>query len=147
MYKYTLLLHILGATIWTGGHIVLATCILPDVLRNKDVESINKFESKFELLGIPALIVQVLTGLWLIHNLLPSVSEWFTGKNIISTLIIIKLSLLLITVILALDSRLRIIPNLNQDNLKSLGYHIIAVTIVSITFVVIGVGFRVGGFW
>ncbi|HEY9701254.1 MAG TPA: hypothetical protein V6C58_02355 [Allocoleopsis sp.] len=146
MYKYILLLHILGATIWTGGHIVLATCILPDALRNKDVESINKFESKFELLGIPALIIQILTGLWLIHNFLPDVNQWLSGQNIISTLTIIKLSLLLITVILALDSRLRIIPNLNRDNLKSLGYHIIAVTIISILFVAVGVGLRVGGF-
>ncbi|HPA95904.1 MAG TPA: hypothetical protein PLT41_07520 [Thermoanaerobaculia bacterium] len=29
MYATILLLHILGATIWTGGHLVLAVTILP----------------------------------------------------------------------------------------------------------------------
>lgn len=28
MYSYILLLHVLAATIWTGGHLVLATTIL-----------------------------------------------------------------------------------------------------------------------
>ncbi|MFA5630172.1 MAG: hypothetical protein WC997_01565 [Porticoccaceae bacterium] len=32
MYGLILLLPILGATIWTGGHIVLAVTVLPGVL-------------------------------------------------------------------------------------------------------------------
>ncbi len=35
MYATILLLHILGATIWTGGHLVLAVTILPRVLRER----------------------------------------------------------------------------------------------------------------
>ncbi|HNU82460.1 MAG TPA: hypothetical protein PKO05_03380 [Thermoanaerobaculia bacterium] len=33
MYATILLLHILGATIWTGRHLVLAVTILPRFLR------------------------------------------------------------------------------------------------------------------
>lgn len=35
MYGMLLLLHILGATIWTGGHIVLALVVLPRALRER----------------------------------------------------------------------------------------------------------------
>lgn len=71
MYRYIILTHILAATIWTGGHIVLATCILPPALQEKSPDLIESFESRFERLGVPALVVQVITGLWLAHNLLP----------------------------------------------------------------------------
>jgi putative copper export protein len=146
MYKYIILTHILAATIWTGGHIVLATCILPPALREKSPDLIESFESRFERLGVPALVVQVITGLWLAYNLLPSIDRWFGWNDVTSRLIGLKLLLLLITVILAIDSRVRLLPNLNQDNLVSLAYHIVAVTIVSVLFVVVGVGFRVGGY-
>ena len=43
MYKYILLLHILGATIWTGGHLILSFVILPKALRKRSVEIVNNF--------------------------------------------------------------------------------------------------------
>ncbi len=61
MYQLILTLHVLAATIWTGGHLVLALGILPDVLKNRDVEGLLNFEGKYERVGIPALIVQVIT--------------------------------------------------------------------------------------
>ena len=36
MYLGILFLHILAATIWTGGHIVLATTVLPRALKAAD---------------------------------------------------------------------------------------------------------------
>ena len=43
MYGWALLLHVLGATIWTGGHLILALTILPRVLREQDVAGLLKF--------------------------------------------------------------------------------------------------------
>jgi putative copper export protein len=145
LYKYVLMLHVLSATIWTGGHLVLAITILPNALREGSVDVIRKFEMGYEKIGIPALIIQVLSGFWLAHRLVPDVSQWVLCENVVTQLITIKLGLLVLTLGLALDARLRIIPNLHEGNLRSLAYHIIPVTIVSVLFVVIGVAFRTGG--
>ena len=145
MYSYILLLHVLAATIWTGGHLVLATTILPRVLKEKSPSDLFRFESGYERVGIPALIIQVITGLWLAHNLMPEIGLWFSFGNLISRLIVVKLILLLLTVLFAIDARLRIIPNLTDRNLMPLAYHIIPVTIISVLFVIVGVSFRTGG--
>jgi putative copper export protein len=147
MYKYIILLHILGATIWTGGHLILSILILPKALKNKSVEIIQNFEAPYEKIGIPALILQVITGLYLAYNMLPDFSLWFSFLPGVPSFIGYKLILLLLTIIFAADARLRIIPRLNENNLTSLAWHIIPVTIISVLFVVVGVSFRTGGFF
>jgi len=77
--------------------------------------------------------------------MIPDVSAWFSFENYVSTLIVAKLTLLVLTVALAVDARIRIIPNIASDNLKTLAFHIIPVTIISVLLVIIGVGFRTGG--
>lgn len=144
MYTLVLFLHVLAATIWTGGHIVLANVILPKVLKERDIEGILRFESGFEKIGIPAMLIQVLTGIWLAFNLLPAFSDWFNLDSPVSRAILFKLSLLIITIILAIDARLRIIPNLSEKNLTSLAWHIIPVTLLSILFVLAGISIRTG---
>lgn len=144
MYGFILLFHILGATIWTGGHLVLTLSILPKVIKKKDPEELLKFEPGYEKIGIPALIVQVITGIWLAHNMMPQINEWINFTNPVSRLILLKISLLLVTVLFAADARLRVFPKLTQNNLRSLSLHIIFVTIVSVLFIIVGVSFRTG---
>lgn len=136
--------HVLAAAVWTGGHLVLAITVLPSVLRDKDLDRLVQFENGYERIGIPALILQVITGIWLAYRLIPSVGMWFSFGDPLSITIFTKLALLLLTVLFALDARLRIIPNLNENNLKSLAYHIIPVTIISVIFVFMGVSFKAG---
>jgi putative copper export protein len=145
MYTYILLFHVLAATIWTGGHLILAIVILPSALKERSPSYLLRFETGYEKLGIPALIIQVVTGLWLAHNLMPEVRMWFNYGNPISRLILVKLGLLLLTALFAADARLRIIPNLTGQNLMSLAYHIIPVTVISVLFAIVGVTFRTGG--
>ncbi len=145
MYKHFLILHILAATIWAGGHLVLAVTILPKALRRNAPELVFEFDSGFERIAIPALLLLVVTGLWLAYRMIPDVSAWFSFENNVSTLIVAKLTLLVLTVALAVDARIRIIPNIASDNLKKLAFHIILVTIISVLLVIIGVGFRTGG--
>jgi putative copper export protein len=147
MYGAILLLHILAATIWTGGHLLLAIAILPRVLRDRSPARLLEFESAYERVGIPALVVQVATGLWLAHRMVPELSRWLAFGDPVATLVGVKLLLLATTVAFALDARLRLIPRLSKQNLGALAWHIVPVTIVSVLFVVVGVSFRTGWFY
>lgn len=120
MYKYMLLLHVICATVWTGGHLILSITILPGALKKKSPSDLLRFETSFEKIGIPALIIQAVTGAWLSYNLMPDVGKWFSFGNPVSQLIFFKLILLLLTVLFALDARLRIIPNLTEQNMMSI---------------------------
>lgn len=144
MFKLVVFLHMLGATIWTGGHLVLATVILPKALRKKSIEDLRQFEAGYERIGIPALAVQVVTGFWLAHRYVPDVSNWFRLDNPVSQIITAKLAMLATTVVLAVDARLRLIPKLSPERLPALAWHVVPVTILSLMFVYAGVAFRTG---
>ena len=144
MQGILLAIHLLCATIWTGGHIVLSAVILPGVLRERSTQKLLSFESAYEKVAMPALIIQVVTGLILAYHLVPDVSLWFDVSNPLSKGILAKLTLLALTLIFAIDARLRVIPHLSEDNLIDMALHIIPVTIFSILLVVIGVSFRTG---
>ena len=51
MYGLILFLHILGATVWTGGHIVLSVVVLPGVLRERSPDTLLRFEAAFDSRG------------------------------------------------------------------------------------------------
>jgi putative copper export protein len=145
MFAGALALHVLGATVWTGGHLVLALTVLPRALRRHDPGILRDFEDGYERIGIPALAIQVITGLWLAHRLVPNVSEWWSFSTVLGIHVAIKLCLLLLTIGLAAHARLRIIPRLSPETLPLLAWHIVSVTVLSVAFVLVGVGFRIGG--
>jgi putative copper export protein len=144
MHGVMLLLHVLGATVWTGGHLVLAITLLPRALSKRSVEELRQFESAYEWVGIPALLLQVVTGAWLAYQLVPNVGQWLVFSDPVARLIGIKLVLLAITVAFAADARLRVIPRLTAERLGSLAWHVVPVTLVSVLYVVVGVSFRTG---
>lgn len=147
MYGWLLLLHVLGATVWTGGHLVLSTVILPQVLRERSPQKLLAFESQFERIGMPALIVQVVTGVLMAQRLLPTPSHWLNFSNPVTHVVMAKLVLLTLTVLLALDAKLRVLPNLHEGKLVDMAWHIVPVTVFSVLFVVVGVSFRTGWFY
>ena len=53
--------------------------------------------------------------------------------------------LLAATSALALHTRIRLIPNLTDDNLRGLAWHIRGITALAIAFVVVGGLIRLGG--
>lgn len=146
LYQTVLFFHLIGAAIWTGGHLVLAIRVLPVALRTRSIEVIQSFEERFEGLGIPALLVQVATGLWLAHHWIPVWGDWVNFESPLSRAVLAKLSLLAITMALAADARLRIIPKLSPTTLPALAWHVVAVTLVSVLFVATGLSVRFGGF-
>lgn len=144
MYGIALLLHVLAATVWTGGHIVLSLVVLPRVLRERDPQVLLRFESGYERIGIPALVIQVVTGLLLAHRMLGSEGAWFDWSDPVSRTVSIKLILLAATAAFAVDARFRLIPRLSEENLGALAWHVVPVTLISIAFVFVGVSFRTG---
>lgn len=140
--RLLLFLHLLGASVWVGGHLILALKILPPAWRARDPAPIRAFEQRYEALGIPALLLQVVTGLWLASYWLPP-SEWFSD-NPLARLLQLKLALLGLTLMLGVHARLRLIPRLNADNLSALGLHILAITLTSLALVWVGVSLRLG---
>jgi putative copper export protein len=146
LFSVLVILHALAATVWTGGHLVLDLGVLPRALRARDASMIRAFEDTFEPLGLGALAIQVVSGLWLAAILLPGYRGLFNPANPIGLLAGVKLLLLAATLALALHARLRLIPNLSDDNLAPLAWHIRAITALAVAFVVVGAGLRLGGF-
>jgi len=145
MFKILIILHTLGATIWTGGHLLLAVTVLPKALKTRNPELVHQFEENFEGFGLIALLLQVVTGLGLTWTYFPGFEHFWAFDSFLSTYIGIKLLLLLATLALAIHARFFIVPNLTPETLNSLAYHIIGVTTLAVLFVVLGAGIRVGG--
>jgi putative copper export protein len=144
-YYIVLSLHILGATIWAGGHLVLAVAIVPEALRQRRAAIVSEFEQRFERIGLPALAVQIVTGLWLAERLLGSPDHWFDGNSVART-VQVKLGLLVVTVGLAIHARFRVIPKLSDSTLPTLAWHIRIVTLAAVLFVLAGASIRFGGY-
>jgi len=146
LFSLLVVVHALAATVWTGGHLVLDLGVLPKALRERDAAVIRSFEATFEPLGLSALAIQVVSGVWMVAIYLPGFCGLFNPANPMGMLAGVKLLLLAATVALALHARLRLIPHLNNDNLSPLAWHIRAITALAIAFVVVGAGLRLGGF-
>tara|TARA_R100000789_G_scaffold45661_1_gene46523 strand:+ start:156 stop:596 length:441 start_codon:yes stop_codon:yes gene_type:complete len=141
--RHLLFLHLLGASVWVGGHLVLLFSVLPGALRRRDVQPVRAFEQLYERVGIPALLLQIATGIWLAGQWLPH-AQWF-GGTAIAHLVQAKLVLLGFTAVLGVHARLAIIPKLDAQRLPQLGVHIVLITLTAIAFVWVGSGFRFGG--
>lgn len=143
MLKWGIILHVLGATIWIGGHLLLCIRYLPEAISKKDPSIIKAFEKKYEILGIPSLLIQVITGIWIAVSFYHV--KLFGFANPVETAVSIKLILLLMIVVLALHARLFIFPNLNKNKIWLLAWHIIAVTLISVMLLYFGISIRFGG--
>ena len=124
---------------------MLAIGFLPVVLKRQDLALLQGFESRYEKVGMPSLLLLVITGVWMALDYLPF-TAWFNWQDHMSRHISLKLLWLAITLGLAVHARLRIIPRLSKEKLPLLAVHIIAITIVSVLFVITGLSIRLY-FW
>ena len=139
--KWLILLHVLGATIWAGGHLILSICFLPKALKEKNIRILLDFEKQYERVGIPALLLQVITGFMMATIYVP-VDDWFSLATPHHSYLWVKIVLLLSTIGFAIHARLFIIPNLTVEKLPSLAFHIITATVLAVSFVITGMSFR-----
>ncbi len=140
-----LIFHLLGAAIWVGGHLILAIGILPEVLRKKDPEILLNFERKYEKIGMPALLVMVVSGIWMSYQFGIGYSQWFRFANPVETVVSLKLLLFFTTVLFALSANIFVLPKLSPEKLPLMSFHIISVTILGVTMLILGSFVRYGG--
>jgi putative copper export protein len=144
-YYIALALHVLGATVWVGGHLMLALTVLPRALQDGRAAAVQDFEKSFERVGLPALALQIATGLWLAEHLLGSPTNWFEA-NPVARVVQVKLGLLAVTLGLAVHARLRVIPRLSDATLPTIAWHIRVVTLAAVLLVFAGASIRFGGY-
>jgi len=95
----------------------------------------------FLKIGIPALLIQVVTGISMALIYVPF-SQWGNLSTSHHVYLWIKLGLLLATVGLGIHARFFILPRLTVEKLSLLSMHIILVTILAVALVVTGLSFR-----
>ncbi|AHF15284.1 CopD family protein [Niabella soli] len=142
-----LIIHLVAATIWVGGHLYVCLCVLPGVLKSKDAGPLLRFEKSFEPLGMPALVLLVGTGIWMALQFGVYPSQWFSFASPLERVVSVKLLLLLLTVVLALSAQLRVIPTLKQSaaRLNEMAVHVVLVTLIALAMLVLGSFIRYGG--
>ena len=145
MHQTLLFLHLAAGSVWVGGHLVLAVSLLPEAMAKRDPDLVRGFERIYERIGLPAMAIQVVTGLWLAFLLLPEIASWTDWSDPVALTICLKLACLAATIALAVHARLSIIPRLDAARLPMLGAHIVAVTALALAFVWLGLAFRYGG--
>ncbi|AVM50658.1 CopD family protein [Capnocytophaga sp. oral taxon 878] len=150
MYTHHILLivHLIAATIWVGGHLVLAIGFLPKALKHNDFSYIGNFEKTYEPIGMPSLVVLVITGIIMAYDYSASFSTWFSFSTPIERVVSLKLMCLLTSVCFAISAQTRVLPQLRKGNMKKLpemAVHIICVTTIGVLMVVLGSFVRIGG--
>lgn len=142
-----LIIHLLAATIWVGGHLYIAIRILPKTLKSKDCTELLAMEKSYEPLGMSALALLIITGIWMTLQFGISLDQWFSFSDPIEKVTSTKLLLLSSTLMLAISAQTRVIPKLksNPKKLVEMAVHIIAVTLIGVTMLVLGSFVRYGG--
>lgn len=145
LHHLVLIIHLLAATIWVGGHLLLAICYLPTALKKKDPHIILNFEKKFETLGMSSLALLIITGIWMAYDFGVTIETWFHFSSGFEKVISIKLILLFCTFICAICAQFYVIPNLNQNNIKKMAVIIVSVTSIGVAMLILGSTLRYGG--
>lgn len=142
-----LIVHLLCASIWVGGHLLLTFGHLPQALKEKNQNIILNYERKYEPVGMTSLILLVITGIMMAYKYGVSIEYWFHFATPIEKVVSTKLLLLLLTVLFALSAQFRVLPKLknNPDKLPEMTFHIISVTVIGAAMLVLGSCVRFGG--
>ena len=143
-----LILHLISATIWVGGHLVLAIGYLPKAFKRKDFSYIGNFEKTYEPIGMPSLAVLVITGILMAYDYNAGLSSWFSFATPIERVVSLKLICLLTSICFAISAQTRVLPKLRKGQLNKLSemaVHIICVTLIGVVMVILGSLVRIGG--
>lgn len=146
-HHFLLVLHLLGASVWVGGHVVLVRVVLPEALRERSPERLLKFEKAFSRIGAAAMLIQIISGALLAHQALGGWQNLFRLSVPATPFILTKLVLLACTIALALDANYRIFPRLDQSRMKTFAFHAWATTVLAILMLMVGASIRLGAFF
>ncbi|WP_066801118.1 hypothetical protein [Moraxella oblonga] len=146
MHQVALILHLFGASIWVGGHLYLLIRLMPNFVRQNDIKGFLAFEKSYEPLGMTALAIQIITGLYMMNDIAPF-RLWGEPMGFLTALIHGKLTWLALTVITALHARFRVVKHLENGTytnktLTVMHIHVGLICLWSVAFVITGALFR-----
>ena len=144
-HQIVLIFHLLAATVWVGGHLFLAIRYLPEALKKKDASVLINFKDKFEPVGLPSLVILLVTGILMAYHYDVTFTQWFSFSNGIEKIVSIKLILLLISVGMAINAQLFVFPKVKSENLLPVAIQIITITLIGVAMLVLGSWVRIGG--
>src|SRR5690554_818550 len=87
-----LIIHLICAAVWVGGHLFLVLRIIPKALKEKNSSILKNFKNRFEPIGIPALILLLVSGILLAYQYNVKIATWFSFSNAIEKVVSIKRS-------------------------------------------------------
>ncbi|UOK42658.1 MULTISPECIES: copper resistance protein CopD [Flavobacterium] len=140
-----LVLHLLAASIWVGGHLFLSIRFLPEAIKKRDASILKNFKGKFEPVGLPSLLILVITGIMMAYDFDVTFTKWFSFSNAIEKVVSTKLILLLTTMVMAITADIFVFPKLKSDRLLPAGFLIITVTVIGVVLLILGSLVRIGG--
>jgi putative copper export protein len=142
-----LIIHLLSATVWVGGHLLLVFGYLPQALKEKNQNIILNYERKYEPVGMTSLVLLIITGILMAYRYGVGIEYWFQFETPIEKVVSTKLTLLLVTVLFALRAQFRVLPKLkiSADKLPEMTFHIVSVTIIGVLMLIFGSFVRFGG--
>lgn len=144
-HQIILIFHLLAATVWVGGHLFLSIRYLPEALKKKEAKVLINFKDKFEPIGLPSLVILLVTGILMAYHYDVTVTKWFSFSNGIEKVVSIKLLLLFISVGMAINAQLFVFPKVKSDNLRPVAFQIITITLIGVAMLVLGSWVRIGG--
>lgn len=145
IHHLVLIVHLLCATIWVGGHLILCLRILPIAWKKKKISEIVAFRSKYERVGMPALILLFLTGIIMAYHYNATVTTWFSFTTAIEKVVSGKLILLGLTFLVAWSADRFLFPKLTDKDLPKITVFIVAVTTIAVAMLILGSLVRIGG--
>ena len=145
LHQIYLIIHLLAATIWVGGHLILLLRYVPKAIKTKSLEELSIFRKNFEPVGMPSLFTLIITGILMAYDYNITFEKWFLFENSIEKIVSIKLILLLISLTLAFITIKFVLPSINKISPFILYCIIFLVTTIAVTMLVLGSLVRIGG--
>ncbi|MEZ6172046.1 MAG: hypothetical protein R3B58_03630 [Phycisphaerales bacterium] len=117
-YKLMVITHLMGSALWIGGHMVLLFAIIPYAFRTRSTDAVVQFERQFGPIGLAALGIQVVSGLWLAHHWIGSFSKIIAEPTMHTRMIAAKMVVLILTICVAAFTQHRVVSRLSEKNLQ-----------------------------
>ena len=143
-----LIIHLMSATVWVGGHLILVASYLPRAIKEKNQNYILNYEKKYESICMLSLILLILSGILMAYKYGGTIEHWFEFATPIEKVVSTKLLLLFATLLFALSAQFKVLPKLNNNikYLPEMALHILCVTIIGISMLILGSFVRFGGY-
>ncbi|POS03114.1 hypothetical protein Q361_101221 [Flavobacterium croceum DSM 17960] len=145
LHQLILIIHLLAATIWVGGHLILLLRYVPKAIKTKSLEELSAFRKNFEPVGMPSLFILIVTGIIMAYNYNVTIEKWFLFENAIEKIVSIKLILLFVSLTLAFITIKFVLPSIDKLSPFLLYFIIFLVTTIAVMMLILGSLVRVGG--